>query len=203
MPDMAPRSEASKNASVPVLPGRMPTMRAPTRLTAVARNALPESVCSKNKKSSKLNTMAVATISIVCDVTITLQGPDAAATVTAGESSAFCGAKKPGPQRHFCSVILRDEQENHCDEIVSSLKFTRGDGRQTCMIVGFFAANLGGARAAFLAFRRRSDHRLGASLPGHGSRHHRRLDNLDDRPRRLDRDSLFQGSGRRPCLSRR
>ena len=37
--------------------GRMPTMRAPTRLTAVARSALPASVCSKNRNSSRLNTI--------------------------------------------------------------------------------------------------------------------------------------------------
>ena len=46
-PEMAPSNDASKNASVAVFDGLMPTMRAPTRLMAVARSALPDSVCSK------------------------------------------------------------------------------------------------------------------------------------------------------------
>src|SRR5271157_4937784 len=96
---MAPRSEASKNASVPVLPGRMPTMRAPTRLTAVARSALPASVCSKNKNSSRLNTMAVATIRMVCDMTITL--PKRKTSVVSGLVRNPSGPKnsRPNPER--------------------------------------------------------------------------------------------------------
>ena len=50
----------------------MPTMRAPMRLIEVARKALPESVCSKNKNNSRLKTAALASISSVCDVTITV-----------------------------------------------------------------------------------------------------------------------------------
>ena len=42
------------------------------RLIEVARNALPDSVCSKNRKNSRLKTAALATIRRVCDVTITV-----------------------------------------------------------------------------------------------------------------------------------
>ena len=47
MPEIPASADASKNAIAPVVDGRMPTSLAPTRLTAVARNALPVSVCSK------------------------------------------------------------------------------------------------------------------------------------------------------------
>ena len=43
--------------------GRMPTSRAPMRLTAVARSALPATVRSNSRKNSALSTTADATIS--------------------------------------------------------------------------------------------------------------------------------------------
>ena len=46
--------------AAPVVAGRMPTSRAPTRLTAVARSALPVTVRSKNRKNRPLNTSAEA-----------------------------------------------------------------------------------------------------------------------------------------------
>src|ERR1700732_3465575 len=65
MPHKAASAEASRKAVAPVVDGRMPTSRAPTRLTAVARSAFPVSVRSKNKNRSRLITAQLATMRMV------------------------------------------------------------------------------------------------------------------------------------------
>ena len=69
-PIRPPSSEAQPYASSAVRAGRMPTSRAPTRLTAVARSALPVTVCSNTRKNRPLSTMAEATIRITCPLTV-------------------------------------------------------------------------------------------------------------------------------------
>ena len=50
---MPASADARRKAIAPVVDGRMPTSRAPTRLTAVARSALPVSVRSKNEEEQE------------------------------------------------------------------------------------------------------------------------------------------------------
>src|SRR5882724_10593677 len=56
---------------VPARAGRIPIRRAPVRLRAVARSALPISVKSNNRYSRPLNTSAAARIITVCPETCT------------------------------------------------------------------------------------------------------------------------------------
>ena len=74
-------------------------MRAPIRLTEVARSALPDKVCSKKRNRSRLKTAAVATISSVCEVTITV--PKRKISLVSGLVRNPSGPKKsrPSPDR--------------------------------------------------------------------------------------------------------
>src|SRR5665213_2968897 len=54
MPEIPASADAIRKAMAPVVDGRMPTSRAPTRLTAVARSALPIRVRSNTTNSSRL-----------------------------------------------------------------------------------------------------------------------------------------------------
>ena len=60
MPDSAPITEANRKAIWPDRLVRMPTSRAPIRLTAVARSALPYSVRPKNSHSATMKAMVAA-----------------------------------------------------------------------------------------------------------------------------------------------
>src|SRR3981081_4964083 len=70
MPESPASADARRKAVAPVVEGRIPTSRAPTRLTAVARSALPVSVRSKNKKSRKLKIAELATIKMLWPETL-------------------------------------------------------------------------------------------------------------------------------------
>ena len=60
MPEIAPITEASRKAIWPLNEVRMPTRRAPSRLTAVARSALPYSVKPKNSQRPTIKAMVMA-----------------------------------------------------------------------------------------------------------------------------------------------
>ena len=59
------------NVSAPANSGEMPHSRAPTRLTAVARSALPYSVRPKNSASAPISATLVADTSRLCTLTLT------------------------------------------------------------------------------------------------------------------------------------
>lgn len=66
MPHSAPRPAASVKARRPACVVPMPTSRAPSRFTDVARNALPEIERSKYRYSAPINTTAVPTTHKLC-----------------------------------------------------------------------------------------------------------------------------------------
>ena len=74
-------------------------MRAPTRLIAVARSALPAKVCSKKRNSSRLKTAALATINSVCEVTITVPKRKIAVVSGLVRKPSAPKNKRPSPDR--------------------------------------------------------------------------------------------------------
>ncbi len=72
-PDSAPMKAARKKVSLPASVGEMPIKRAPTRLIAVARSALPYSVRSKNWYSPTMSRDETASTHSVCP--LIMSGP--------------------------------------------------------------------------------------------------------------------------------
>src|SRR6185312_285977 len=113
--------------------------------------------------------------------------------VSADESAAFCGAKKPGPQRHFLYRLLEGRARKSLRANCFKLKILARAMLGVPPTKSRSPPISGGSRAQLFAFRGRDGDRFLGGAPGTRSRHYGWIDHLDDRAWCLDRHSLFQG----------